>query len=129
MILIIAKSIAVVVMIGVILCIMYEPMEVSGDSMLPTLKSGDVAIIKKLILNNLKSGDIVVIKTPDYGDYKSHLAIKRIKRVKCDALSKSICQVWVEGDNPAVSFDSRYYGWIDSDKIIGRVIKVWKRNK
>lgn len=47
--------------------------------------------------------------------------IKRIKRVDPQH------GIYVLGDNPGCSTDSRHFGWIDRDAVVGRV--VWPRTR
>ena len=83
---------------------------VVGLSMMPTLQEGDELLIahrKKLLL-----GDIVVLAHP--GD-SSITIIKRVKRLENDGA------VWIEGDNPDESTDSRQFGIVGSGEITGVV--------
>lgn len=91
----------------------FELLIVSGLSMLPTYKGGELVLIKKSFLK-LESGDIVVVKPKGYP-----LAIKRIVAIKGDL-------VFVQGDNTQNSIDSRTYGWLNLKNIEGKVIKSWE---
>ncbi len=83
---------------------------VSGDSMAPTLKHGRIVIAKRM--PGITPGRIVVI---------SHNGLEKIKRVQ-DLLDG---QVFVVGDNPNKSTDSRSFGRIPAESIIGEII--WPR--
>lgn len=76
--------------------------------MLPALESG-----QKVITFNwskeYKVGDLVVIKL------EKREIVKRLKGIKKD-------QVFVIGDNEKYSTDSRALGWIDREKLVGKVI-------
>jgi signal peptidase I len=80
---------------------------VEGGSMMPTYKTGDVLIGFKWS-KRLKPGLVVVAQTPE------RIVIKRIKRIGQDS-------VWLEGDNPDFSSDSRNFGPL-AKKVIQAVI-------
>src|SRR3990167_9766968 len=81
---------------------------VSGNSMTPTLHSGqDVLSINWFV--NPKVGDIVVIKK------SGKEMVKRIEKVEDD-------KVFVIGDNPEESTDSRDFGPVNMDQVIGKVV-------
>lgn len=76
--------------------------------MLPTLKPGqDVLVLCRFF--ELKVGDIVAVKV------NSTEMIKRIQKV----LDR---EYFVVGDNQKESTDSRNFGWIKKEEIIGKVI-------
>jgi phage repressor protein C with HTH and peptisase S24 domain len=78
-----------------------------GDSMAPTLAAGTVVVGVRP--RGIKLGDIVVVW---------HDGLDKIKRVKDITLDR----VFIVGDNPAESTDSRHFGWIPRDTIIARVV-------
>ena len=52
---------------------------------------------------------------------------KRIKKIK--TIEKNIF-IWIEGDNKKNSFDSRNFGWIKKEFIIGNVlIEIYPKMK
>lgn len=84
---------------------------ISGDSMSPTLNEGDAVLIKP----NAKPrvGDIILARHP----YKTSVKIvKRVSEILPDGALILI------GDNPVESTDSRSFGSISRDHIIGRVV-------
>lgn len=78
--------------------------------MLPTLKSGQKALVYSWFFKP-KIGDIIVVKMQD---------IDIIKRIK--AISES--GVFVEGDNKKESIDSRLFGPVLRQEIVGKVVYV-----
>lgn len=80
--------------------------------MQPTIKDGTAVLINRLayLLKKPKIGDIVVLKRQKY-------IIKRIAAIKKE-------QVFVIGDNKKESNDSRHFGWIGKDNILGKVIYI-----
>ncbi len=80
---------------------------VFGDSMLPELKPGQLVITFNWF-KKLEVGDVVVV------NIGSRDIIKRLKGIKAKS-------VFVIGDNEVYSTDSRTLGWIDKEKVIGKV--------
>ncbi|XP_055995626.1 mitochondrial inner membrane protease subunit 1-like isoform X2 [Ostrea edulis] len=92
-------------------------MDLTGDSMHPTIHSSDKALIEYISVSNhrLQKGDIVISKSP----YRpSSLICKRLVGMEHDKIIKEDGKivkvpkghVWLEGDNKAESEDSRDYG-------------------
>ena len=80
---------------------------VMGDSMVPTLVPGTVVL--GIHPRRIKVGDIVVVY---------HEGVDKIKRVKDVQHNK----VFLIGDNPNASTDSRDFGWLLAESIIAKVI-------
>jgi nickel-type superoxide dismutase maturation protease len=88
---------------------------VAGRSMWPLLEPGEEVFIDPNAYRRRspQPGEIVTLFHPQRGD------LKIIKRVVCvDAEGRC----FVCGDNPLESTDSRQFGWVDSDRLIGRVV-------
>lgn len=90
---------------------------VHGNSMLPTLKSGqDVLCFNwAYIFSRPKIGDMVIVKS-EKCKAESEI-IKRVQKVKGD-------KIYLIGDNRNESTDSRNFGVIDKSKIIGKVVFI-----
>ena len=80
---------------------------IEETSMSPHLKPGDIVIILKS--KNIENNNVVVVNQT--GDY----FVKRIKEIKGD-------KVFLEGDNKKESIDSRKFGWVDKEDIIGKIV-------
>src|SRR5262249_11726767 len=89
----------------------YRVMIVEGDSMLPTLKSGDTVLINPRMKGSV--GEIVAANHP----YKQ--SVKVVKRVES---INSEGRYVLTGDNPLGSTDSRSFGSISKDDIAGKVV-------
>ena len=92
-----------------------QHLRVVGNSMEGTISEGDLVIFKTRNLN-LEIGDIVVAFHPKI---KSKLIIKRIYKIYQNKFD-------LRGDNPLSSTDSREWGLIKLDLIIGKVEKIFK---
>ena len=84
-----------------------------GDSMLPGLYPGTLVFGLRWP-KRLKVGQVVILR---------HRGTEKIKRItRLDHR-----QVFVEGDNPGYSTDSRQFGWLDEPAI--RAVVFWPRTK
>ncbi|GAB3437388.1 S26 family signal peptidase [Flindersiella endophytica] len=125
---------------------------VDGPSMQPTLRAGDRVLIRRRQLRHIRAGDIVVLQNPKSHQTSHHPAaaaresrdlsghpwiIKRAAAVPGDPVPISVaatvsaaagtpvpdgCLI-VMGDNPAKSFDSRHYGYLSGNCLIGVVVR------
>ena len=83
---------------------------VSGNSMLPSLKNGDIVFFKLYIegKSELKPGQIIIFNHP----LKNIICIKRISVINQNNIE-------VLGDNIKFSEDSNKFGLLNTEKIIG----------
>lgn len=81
---------------------------ISGDSMTPLYQPGNLVLA--VYPYRILVGDIVIFL---------HNNIEKIKRV--ENINEN--QAYVVGENKNSSTDSRSFGWIDKNLIIGKVIK------
>ncbi|GBU29520.1 hypothetical protein R84B8_03092 [Treponema sp. R8-4-B8] len=95
-----------------------------GHSMEPTIRDGAVLVVSRinyglqlpsnkylLRWGQPKKGEVVVFYTPS-----GELAVKRC------TMSAENGMFYAEGDNSVVSYDSRSYGPVLTDNIIGKVL-------
>ena len=145
----------VLIIIAVILIrtFIITPVRVDGASMDQTLEDGQILLLYKL--SNIDYGDIVVLDEKKEGE----IIIKRIIGMPGDTVSINDNTVYVNGeeleedyaygetsdyeeitlgddeyfilgDNRPISKDSRYFGPVKEDEIIGKVIfRLWPFNK
>lgn len=78
--------------------------------MLPTLKDGDVVLIKPG--RDFTVGDIVLANHP----YKNTKIIKRVSSISAEEI------ITLSGDNPQESTDSRVLGEITQSEVVGKVV-------
>ena len=83
---------------------------VSGESMQPTLAPGDRLVVVPTA--RLRLGQVVALADPRES---GRLIVKRI-----GALREG--QVELRGDNPAASTDSRHFGLVRRDQVVGTVL-------
>lgn len=116
----------------------FQTVQVQGESMEPTFTSGEKVVITKAywLVGPLRKNDIVVFKLPNMEGE----AIKRVYAVGGDKVDfYNVPETWnlgkgefvvpegqyyLLGDNRSVSEDSRTFGAIDSNHILGKVIRV-----
>lgn len=77
----------------------------------PTIHHGEKVLVIKQWLLPITPRTVVVVRDPRDGK----LLLKRVQQVKNK-------QVFVVGDNAQESTDSRDFGWIARDDIIGKVL-------
>ena len=96
-----------------------QHLRVVGDSMEDTISEGDLITYKKINPKNfeLEVGDIVVASHPKI---KSKLIIKRIYQINQNKFD-------LRGDNSLSSTDSREWGLIELDLIVGKVEKIFTK--
>lgn len=86
---------------------------VAGLSMVPTLAPGERLLVRydgPIVL-----GDLVVFKNAGQID------VKRIERIEADG-------IFVLGDNDLVSTDSRNYGLIAHEDVLGTIVmRIWPK--
>ena len=82
---------------------------VVGTSMAPMLKPGQL-ILATPLRRRLRVGQVVVLRK------NNRELIKRIERIEHD-------KVFVIGDNPDASTDSRQFGWLEMSTVVARVIR------
>lgn len=83
--------------------------------MLPTLKEGEYVVAEKISYKFRKPrvNEIVVAKSPEGGK-------KLIKRI----VAKIGDQYKIEGDNKTESTDSRHFGLINREDIVGKAFVI-----
>ncbi|MET7620839.1 nickel-type superoxide dismutase maturation protease [Streptomyces sp. NPDC005408] len=83
--------------------------EVTGPSMYPTLKHGDQLLVHYGA--EVRPGDVAVLRHPLQQDL---LIVKRLVERREDGW-------WVLGDNPGAEGDSRVFGTVPHELLLGRV--------
>lgn len=87
---------------------------VQGESMAPGMRHGDWLVVRWRA--PVRVGDVVVTRRPDRPDL---LLVKRAVRREAGGW-------WLEGDNRGASDDSRVFGAVPDDLMLGRVIgRYW----
>ena len=91
----------------------YQMAVVSGLSMIPTLAPGERLLVR--LDGPIVLGDIVVFKRASQFD------VKRVQHIEAEG-------IFVQGDNELVSTDSRDYGLIPFDDVLGTVTyRLWPK--
>ncbi len=87
----------------------------------PLCKEGDFVLLDKLsyLMFRPRVGDMVVLLHPQ----EERLILKYIKREK---VVENSFFYWVEGLNRESSSDSRNFGWIPRETILGRALIISK---
>ena len=105
----------------------FSTVKVSGSSMSPTFMPGDWLLIKQIRsgAHPLNLHSVYLINDPERPGIK---LLKRVKEVKLEEISGDGSQFtyWFEGDHPS-STDSRKWGWLNQDQVVGKVILRYRR--
>lgn len=116
---------------------------VIGESMRPTLAPGDRLLVRRTPLARVRTGDIVVLAYPDRGEIardrrRDHnLLVKRAVATAGDPVPALVAPVLsvrpgtpvrdgaliALGDNIDVSYDSRVFGYVHADDLLGVVLR------
>ena len=145
-------AVAAVALLAVLLLTALEPLRVSSVSMSPTLEAGDQVIVDKVSLrwNPPAVGDLVVFRDPQHHElvvkrvvalggqtvaiedavlvvdgtvrHEPQVDLSRIDSTYFGPVTVPPDAVFVMGDNRSESTDSRTYGAIPLDELVGRVI-------
>ena len=84
---------------------------VAGASMEPHLRDGDCVVVRRG--RRARVGDVVVVRRPDRPEL---VVVKRVREVLSDG------RLWLAGDNPSASDDSRVFGAVEPSAVSGRVL-------
>jgi signal peptidase I len=97
--------------------------EVAGTSMRPTLEPGDWALAIRV--RSVRRGDVVVVEHPERPGFE---LVKRVVYLPGDVAPDRLALVdgvWIEGDEPEGSTDSRAFGPVAVERVRARVRWVW----
>jgi signal peptidase I len=97
--------------------------EVSGPSMRPTLEPGDWAIA--IAAERFRPGDVVVVEHPERPGFEMVKRVVRAPGARGPDGMDPAGGVWVEGDEPSSSTDSRSLGALSAGLVRARVVVVW----
>lgn len=89
---------------------------VHGHSMQPALVEGSLVVMKAVPAREIRLGDIVLVRHP----YRGVHLVKRVAAKDRDG------RLWVMGDADDGSTDSRSFGAISPDRLLGRATAVLK---
>ncbi len=103
---------------------MIRRLEVIGDSMSPTLNSGDLLLVNIWSRRgSFQADQLVLIQRINRANgERDFIQVKRLTRIEPAGM-------WVEGDNSNQSTDSRTWGFLQSDEVIGRVLVRYRKAK
>ncbi|MQA95420.1 MAG: S26 family signal peptidase [Streptosporangiales bacterium] len=131
---------------------LFVVIDVAGSSMKPTLYAGDRVLVRRRPLPYIRAGDIVVIENAEHGGTSRHPGaaargsrslsghfwiIKRAAALPGDPVPASMAAVvsaaagtpvpdgrlLVLGDNTVGSSDSRDFGYLSGDGVLGVVVR------
>ena len=89
-------------------------LEVTGESMRPALMDGDRVLVWRT--RRLREGQVVALRDPRR---PGRMMVKRVTGVRPAGRRASVV---VHGDNPEASTDSRVFGPVGAELVLGRVV-------
>ena len=100
-----------------------QSVRISGQSMAPTLKSGQRALFLKSspgrgllrVFGDKWLGKIVLVQRISATGARDFYQVKRVTEIKDG-------KFFVTGDNAEASTDSREFGWLASEEIVGKLL-------
>jgi signal peptidase I len=120
-----------------------------GQSMEPALTAGDRVLVRRTRLRSVRTGQIVVIERPGPGgswtgkpprnDIGRSWLIKRVAAIPGEPLPDEMPAPFTDarivpegrlivlGDNRDVSMDSRFFGYVPLERMLGVVIRLLPR--
>jgi signal peptidase I len=155
----IVETIALTLLIFLAIHFTIQNYQISGPSMQNTLHNGQFVLVNKVayLFHAPERGDVIVFHEPDQPDRD---LIKRVIGLPGDTITLDGTNVWVNGvelnepyitqkynpgaetrvippneyfvmgDNRPVSEDSRYFGFVPKDNIVGKAILIyWPLNQ
>lgn len=147
-------AVAAVAFAGAVLAIAWmrrqlRVVTVHGDSMRPTLAPGDRLLVRRVPLERVRTGDIIVLGDPSRDRLGAAAPdgevwlIKRAIAVPGDPVPASVAPALsvaagapvrdgaliAVGDNPDASFDSRQFGYVLADHLLGVVLRPMTAGK
>ncbi len=105
-----------------------QPFIVQGSSMVPSFENGDYLIIDEITFQfrQPEKGEVIVFRYPQN---PSQFFIKRVAGLPGETINNTTLtseEYYVLGDNTFASSDSRYWGPVKKNLIIGRaILRLW----
>jgi signal peptidase I len=100
--------------------------EVAGESMVPALRPGDWLLVVPTPTGWPRRGSLVVVREPE----SDIVVVKRLVGRPGDRIARhdglpvllGAAEAWLASDAPGPGIDSRRYGPVDMERLLGRVI-------
>jgi signal peptidase I len=101
--------------VALFILFLFPVIHICGYSMFPTLSDGEFYMSKRVFRKSkCKIGKIYVYRPP-YDGGEEKFVIKRLAYIKDG-------KYFFLGDNADDSYDSRYYGYVDSKNVVAQLI-------
>ena len=95
--------------------------------MAPALDHGDWLLVRYFPSTStprVRAGELLLIEREAQ---PGALFIKRLTGIRGDSPNRHYPTYWVEGDNKEISQDSRTWGALDGEEIVGKVLFRYRR--
>lgn len=116
----------VLIVVLIVALYFFPVIQICGNSMHPTLLDGEIYIGRRVFRKSkCKVGEIYVYKPPCDKDREEKYVIKRLAGVSKTLDGKKTLYYFL-GDNARESYDSRYYGYVNSRNVVAQLIVLRK---
>lgn len=110
----------IILFLACVFLFFFPIVQICGYSMFPTMMDGEFYLGRKVFRKNkCKFGEIYVYRPP-YDGKEEKYVIKRLAGTRCDRNDR--IQYYFLGDNSDDSYDSRYYGYVDSKNVVAHIV-------
>lgn len=100
--------------------VFFPLVQICGDSMYPTLLNGEFFLGRRVLRKSkCRIGEIYVYKPP-YDGREERYVIKRLADIQHDRFGNPM--YYFLGDNSNDSYDSRYYGYVNSHNVVAHIV-------
>lgn len=113
-------TISAIVLLTTIFLYFFPIVQIAGYSMFPTLLDGELYLGRRVFRKTkCKVGEIYVYRPP-YDSDEERFVIKRLSHIEKDQSGR--IKYYFLGDNSNDSYDSRYYGLVDSSRVVAHIV-------
>lgn len=112
---IISTVVLVICLITIFAIYLFPIVNICGYSMFPTLTDGEFYFSKRVFRKKKCEIGKIYVYRPPYEDDEEKFVIKRLADIKDG-------KYFFLGDNADDSYDSRYYGYVDSKNVVAQLL-------
>ena len=113
------------ILIGVFSLVNYKIIKVTGNSMFPTLKNGSFAIADLYLHKffTIQKGDLLLFKMDNKEVVKKIVGFPNEEiEIESKKIKLNNNEIYIIGENLKESIDSREYGPVNKNQILGKVV-------
>lgn len=112
---IVALTIIGVIALVLLFFALFPFVQICGYSMFPTLTDGEMYLSRRIFRKDKCQVGKIYVYRPPYDSDEERFVIKRLDHIKFG-------KYYFLGDNQDDSYDSRYYGYVDSKNVVAQLL-------